>query len=234
MKRTRVLIIEDAHDIREELVNHLRFSGFEVQSVHNVASMRDWLEREYWDVLVLDLSLPDTDGLAVAESLRKHHGLRLGIIMVTAKGHPEERIAGLNAGADTYLVKPVNPRELKAVIDQLVKRLRVNDIPATDTGWALHQNPLQLLSPEGAMVPLTGAEARLLTVLLSNPGEVIGREQLCHTLNPRSSLQETRNLDSLVSRLRSKVGQQAGVSLPIQTFRNHGYCFTGPVAGPEA
>ncbi|MFP5506137.1 MAG: response regulator transcription factor [Gammaproteobacteria bacterium] len=228
MKPIRILVVEDAADIREELVDYLRFYDFEVQGAENVAALKAALERGPWDVLVLDLGLPDGDGLAVAQRLREERGLALGIVMVTARGQADDRIAGLNAGADTYLVKPVNPRELKAVIDRLAARLRSAGTPEA-SGWRLDQENLRLHAPAGGAVALTGAEARLLSCLLAHPGETIDRDRLYQEVNPRAHLIESRSLDSLLSRLRSKVEKQTGVTLPVQTFRNLGYRFAGTV-----
>lgn len=230
MKPIRILVVEDAADIREELIDYLRFYDFEVQGAENVAALKAQLERETWDLLVLDLGLPDGDGLTMAQQLRAERGLALGIVMVTARGQAEDRIAGLNAGADTYLVKPVNPRELKAVIDRLAARLRADRTPAPS--WHLDPETLQLNTPAGKAVPLTGAEARLMSCLLAQPGEIIGRDRLYREINPRAHLIDSRSLDSLLSRLRSKVENQTGMALPVQTFRNLGYRFAGRVRQP--
>lgn len=224
-----MLVVEDAADLRLELVDYLRFYGMDADGVENIAEMNRSLGEKPCDVLVLDLGLPDGDGLAAAAQVRARIGLTLGIVIVTARGHVEDRIAGFSVGADAYLVKPVNPRELKAVIDQLLTRLRkAGETPATP-GWRLDATTLQLFSPGGAVTDLTGSEARLLAHLLSVPGTVISREELCRHLPPGGLADETRRLDTLVSRLRTKVEQAGGVALPIKTFRNLGYAFTGMV-----
>lgn len=181
------------------------------------------------DVLVLDLGLPDGDGLGAARQVRERQGLKLGIVIVTVRGHVEDRIAGFSVGADAYLVKPVNPRELKAVIDQLFVRLKSAENKPSGAGWQLDATTLQLRCPKGMGIALTGSEARLLTHLFNMPGEVVSREELCKDLPPGGAADETRRLDTLVSRLRTKVELANGVELPIKTFRNLGYAFTGPV-----
>lgn len=227
-RRVRVLVVEDAADVREELVDYLSFHGFECGGAESVSAMREQLERGPWDVLVLDLGLPDGDGLTEARRLRSHRGLDLGIVMVTARGQTDDRIAGLDAGADTYLVKPVHPGELRAVIDRLASRLRGAAGAETEQHavWCLSKSPLALNCPDGQSVSLTGAEARLLDCLVEARGEPVERAALCKRINPRSAPLETRHLDSMLSRLRSKVERESGRPLPVQTYRNLGYCFS--------
>ncbi len=249
----KVLVIEDAPDLLAELVDYLAFCGFDTAGAANVGQMQQALAGAAWResvqprVLVLDLGLPDGDGLAVARRLRAEQGLALGIVMMTARGHVEDRILGLTAGADAYLAKPVAPQELKAVIDALVVRLAAAAAPgaagaalpagegkagAAPAYWRVDPSTLRLICPGGCSVVLTGAEARLLSVLFEAQGRVLSREQLCRHLGHGASLDDTRRLDSLVSRLRSKVEQQCGAALPLQTFRNLGFAFGGDVA-PE-
>jgi DNA-binding response OmpR family regulator len=244
----RVLVIDDAPDLLAELVDFLEFCGFDTQGAGSVAEMRSVLAGERWRkgtgpaVLALDLGLPDGDGLAVARELRREHGLQLGIVMMTARGHLEARITGLEAGADAYLPKPVAPRELRAVIEALAARLAAA-APAAEAaasasgagqgvgaGWRIDPATLRLIGPSGMPFALTGAEARLLTALFEARGEIIDRDRLCRHLGHSASLDDTRRLDSLISRLRSKVEQQGGVELPLQTFRNLGYAFTDAIA----
>jgi DNA-binding response OmpR family regulator len=225
MDATRILVIEDAHDLLEETVDYLRFHGFDAHGADSVRAMTARLEREPWHVLVLDLGLPDGDGLAAAREIRARRGLELGIVMTTARGQAEDRIAGVEAGADSYLVKPVNPRELRAVVERLAARVA----PARNKGgtpvWQLDTATLTLSCPGGATVALTGAESRLLARLLRTPGEPVARNLLCQSLAPGGAPEDTRRLDSLVSRLRTKVEQETGHVLPVHTFRNLGYAF---------
>lgn len=233
MNTVRVLVVEDDADIREELVDYLRFYDFHALGVADISALDRALSEEHWDVLVLDLGLPDGDGLTVAHRIRKERGLSLGIVMVTARGQTDDRVAGLDAGADSYMVKPINPRELKAVLNRLVSRLRSVTPDALDTvtpgAWRIEHNPLQLICPDGKSVTLTGAEARLLTCLFEQAGDTLTRESLAAHLNPRQAVQETRQLDSLISRLRTKVQRETGLTLPLETYRNLGYCFMGRV-----
>ena len=250
----KVLVIDDAPDLLAELVDYLGFCGFDAAGAASVRQMQQVLADPAWRagmqprVLVLDLGLPDGDGVAVARRLRAEQGLALGIVMMTARGHLEDRILGLTAGADAYLTKPVAPRELKAVIDALVLRLAAAAAApglagavlladeaaagAVPAYWRVDPATLRLICPGGCSVGLTGAEARLLAALFQAQGQVLNREQLCQRLGHGAGLDDTRRLDSLVSRLRGKVEQQCSMALPLQTFRNLGFAFSGEMA-PE-
>ena len=228
----RVLVVEDAADLRTELVDYLRFYGMDADGVESIGEMMRRLENGGWDVLVLDLGLPDGDGVAAAQRVRERFGLKPGIVIVTARGHVEDRITGISAGADAYLVKPVNLRELKAVIDRLMVRLKNGEKKAPPQAWKLDAATSRLYAPNGAAISLTGSEARLLAHLFDQPGDIVSREELCKYLPPGGLADETRRLDTLVSRLRAKVEQDSGAELPIKTFRNLGYAYTGQV-GPD-
>ena len=223
-----MLVIEDAQDLRVELVDYLQFAGYDALGVGSVAQMQEVLARDAstwpWQVLVLDLGLPDGDGLKAAQQMRAQHGLAFGLVMATARGHVDDRIAGLRSGADAYMVKPVDLRELAATIDQLAKRLSA-------PGWGLDQGSKVLTAPNGLQVELTGAENLLLHALMSANGQVLEREQLCRALAPGGDPSDTRRLDTLISRLRTKVETQTHSVLPIQTFRNLGYAYAARGAG---
>ncbi|MEX0731463.1 MAG: response regulator transcription factor [Aquisalimonadaceae bacterium] len=229
MNSPRVLVVEDVPDLLDELVDYLRYFDFDAYGENSIAGMQNQLLEKQWDVLVLDLGLPDGDGLVAARQVRQEHGFKVGIIMVTARGQIEDRIAGLaGASADAYLVKPVNLRELKAVIDQLVARIRDAGAVKSNTAWSIDELTMQLRCPGGVSVQLTGTEVLLLKHLFDHkPGVPLSRDLLSKYLAPSGTPPNSRRLDTLISRLRSKVEQQAGLPLPIWTFRNLGYLFTG-------
>ncbi len=220
-----MMVVEDAADLCSELVDYFRLYGFDVHGVGTIAAMTSALRQSRWDVLVLDLGLPDGDALAHLKALRATYGLSLGIIVMTARGQIEDRVAARALGADTYLVKPVDLRELSAAVDQLVTRLRPPDGAGGDPAWQLNVSARRLRCPNGSVIDLTGAEARLLATLLAAKGDTISRDALCQSTYGTDDVPDTRRLDTLVSRLRTKVDQQTGLSLPISTFRNIGYAF---------
>lgn len=224
----RILVVEDNPDLRIEIVDYLKFCGYKADGADSIQQMQHALRYEHWNMLLLDLTLPDGDGLAAAKDLRDVYGLKLGIIMVTARGYVEDRIEGISTGADAYLVKPINLKELKATIDHLSLRLsepmKESPPPAQ---WQLDQTSLELICPNAHHVSLTVTESSLLKVLLDQAGQPISRDELCQHLPPGSSNDDTRRLDSILSRLRSKTKKEAGVNLPIHTLRNKGYTFAG-------
>lgn len=230
MIKTRVLVIEDTADLCYELVDYLRFSGYDAHGVGSVAGMRQCLEQESWQVLVLDLGLPDGDGTVAAQQIRQRHGLDVGIVMVTARGQVDDRVLGLQSGADAYLVKPVDLRELCAIIDRLAQRVqerlvRAPKVSAVNSRWVLLRAQHRLQCPDGQQVALTGSEYLVLDTLLLHRGQAIGREPLQELISPGSTVLDTRRLDTLLSRLRSKVQQETGQELPVHTYRNLGYAF---------
>jgi DNA-binding response OmpR family regulator len=226
---TRVLVIEDEVDLREELVDYLIARGYRAHGVASLAAMHAALQTDDgWQVLVLDLRLPDGDGFEGAQAVRLKHGLKVGIIMATARSMVDDRIRGLSDGADAYLVKPVDPRELCAQIDRVALRLQKASQQEV-AGWRLDVNELALHCPGNARVSLTGSEAILLARLLANPGRTVDRALLCQALGQGDTLEAARRLDTLVSRLRAKVRQHSPEELPVRSFRNQGYAFTGNV-----
>ena len=220
-------MVEDTADLREELVDYLALQGYAVQGVGSLAEMWRALSGEAWQVVVLDLGLPDGDGVDAAVALRQQHGLGLGIVMATARGLTDQRISGLRQGADAYLVKPIDPRELSAVIDRLGARLPSELEPQSkpQQAWALLREQHALLCPNGTRVDLTGSEFLALERLMANQGSPVAREDLQNLYSPGSAGVDMRRLDTLISRLRTKVRQRSGLDLPVRTYRNQGYSF---------
>lgn len=228
MTPLRILLVEDNAELAEELSDYLRFYGFEVGGAASLEAMRQQLADRLCDILLLDLSLPDGNALNAIDWLREQFGLALGIIVISACGEVEDRVAAISAGADSYLVKPIDLRELRALINQLTERIAWAS-PEARCGagsWRLDELSGQLIAP-GSETPvrLTGAQLQLLRCLLRRAGEVVPRERLYEEIYARSGPVDTRRLDSLVSRLRARVESETGQTLPIHTFRNVGYMF---------
>lgn len=227
MKNARILVVEDAVDLREELIDQLQFYGHSVTGAADIASMTRALKSQRVDILLLDLGLPDGDAQQMLEWIRHEFGLGIGIIIVTARGHVEDRVAALSSGADAYLVKPINLSELRATITQLTQRLPARDA-SHQSRWTLDNVELSLKTPCGRLVSLTGAETQLVDRLLEAQGEIVSREALCSHVYVNQQVHNTRRLDTLVSRLRNKVRRETGRVPPIQSFRNLGYVFRKP------
>ncbi|MGM9487595.1 response regulator transcription factor [Ideonella sp. YS5] len=238
---TRCLIVDDDHAIRTLLQEYLRGFGFEVEVVEDGAGLRHRLPEGGIDVLLLDLMLPDENGLALCQWAKKV-APTLPVIMLTAQGDPLSRVLGLELGADDYLPKPFELRELVARIKAVLRRgnalmaAKAAGAPLRIGSWQFDRIQRRLISPEGVVVPLSATEFRLLSVFVDHPGQVLGREKLLALSSASGTaaagLPSDRSIDLAVSRLRSKLGTDAGSPL-IWTVRGEGYRFDpGAVGGP--
>jgi len=231
----RLLVVDDDVDIRTLLAEQLSKAGFVVSTAGNGTEMRRVLEREHVDLVVLDLNLPREDGLTLCRDLRARTSTP--VIMLTARGEPIDRIVGLEMGADDYLTKPFEPRELLARIRNVLRRtqaLPANLEPmstgkAKFAGWTLDLQKRHLVDPEGRVIVLSGAEFRLLRVFITHPNRVLTREQLVALSSGRSYESQQRAIDLQISRLRGKLGDDLATSALIKTVRNEGYVLAAAV-----
>ncbi len=233
-----ILVVDDDAEIRELLDAYLSENGYRATAVRDGHGLREALERQHVDLVVLDLMLPGDDGLTLCRELRSRS--QIPVLMLTARGDELDRILGLEMGADDYLPKPFNPRELLARIKSILRRAR--HMPDADAaqdrrflfdGWCLDTVTRQLLSPDGASIALSGAEYRLLQILLRHANEVLSRDQLMQHLHGRDSGPFDRSLDVQVSRLRQRLGDDGREPRIIKTVRNRGYVLAVPVI-PES
>ena len=214
----RILVTEDHPDLQLELVDYLQAQGFTTDAADSLASMNQKLQQCQYQALLLDLSLPDGDGMLALPTLRQQHGLAMGILVISARGQPQERALAIQNGADAYLVKPVFLPELVALLRQLQQRLTPDVEPLA---WQLDPNRCCLQSPRGQTIPLSPSEAKVLLALQQGQQS---KATLLQELAPY--LQQTpdyRRLDTLICRLRQKVQQSSGEALPLKTIRNLGY-----------
>jgi len=242
--RTRLLIVDDDPSVREMLREYLQGHGFEVAEAASGAQMREQFERELPDAVLLDVRLPGEDGLLLARYLREHYDV--GIIMVTASGDLVDRVVGLEIGADDYIAKPFDPRELLARLKSLLRRLQARPVaePAAAVAIApivtgrkrvgrceLDLEARRLFEIEGSEITITAMEYDLLKTFLANPNRVLSRDQLLmHTRN-REWEPFDRSIDIRIGRLRRKIEPDpAGEPRCIRTVRNAGYMFV-PDAG---
>ncbi|MEK8031144.1 response regulator transcription factor [Ideonella sp. DXS29W] len=234
---TRCLLVDDDPAIRTLLLDYLQSFGFEVEALPDGASLRRRLTASRFDVLLLDLMLPDDDGLALCP-WAKQQCPSLPIIMLTAQGDPLSRVLGLELGADDYLPKPFEPRELVARIRAVLRRGQALTAgPASPTaavlrfaGWTFDRLKHQLQAPDGTIVPLSTAEFRLLSAFAEHPGQVLGRERLLDLSRAPGTAGTERSIDLAVSRLRGKLVHPGGAPM-IRTVRGEGYRFDTPVEG---
>ncbi|EIZ78511.1 response regulator [Novosphingobium sp. Rr 2-17] len=234
----RIVVLEDDPDIRELITAQLSREPRRVDAVGTVAGLRTTLQDgPTVDLLILDLNLPDGDGLDLCRELRAggHEG---AIMMVTAREGPIDRVLGLELGADDYLTKPFEPRELLARVRNLLRRSRVID-QAKGQGrgrvarfarlgpWRLDLHQRRLMTDDDRLVMLSSAEYRLLSRFIEAPNQVLSREEL---LPERSAtVAFDRTIDIQISRLRAKLASEPGGGDLILTVRSEGYVLPGPV-----
>ena len=227
--RDRILIVDDDEDIRKLLEEYLRKNGFDAHAVADGPAMREALAAKPASLVVLDLMLPGEDGLSLCRQLRARS--QVPVLMLTAKGDPVDRIIGLEMGADDYLAKPFDPRELVARIRSILRRAKA--LPADTeinvpesfsfSGWRLDTKERNLRAPDGVVVPLSGAEYRLLLIFLQNANAVVSRDQLSNFTFGHDADPLDRTIDMQVSRLRERLRDQAREPAIIKTVRGKGY-----------
>jgi two-component system phosphate regulon response regulator OmpR len=232
MPAERILIVDDDRDIRESMGEYLQGHGYEVALAEGGEAMRKALEAALPDVVLLDLNMPGEDGLSLARWLRAHH--EVGIIMVTGAGEVVDRVVGLEVGADDYLAKPFDPRELRARLKSVLRRTRGQGAAAPKAAsgkrvqvgrCTLDLQTHQLVGPDGEDLPLTGMEFDLLRVFVERPNQVLSRDQLLtHTRN-REWEPFDRSIDIRIARLRKKIEADPEKPKALKTVRGAGYIF---------
>jgi len=230
--KTRILVIDDDQRLRELLVRYLGGEGYEVKAAADAAAMDKLLARERYDLVVLDLMLPGEDGLAVCRRLRAQNDAP-AIVMLTAKGDDVDRIVGLEMGADDYLPKPFNSRELVARIQAVLRRKPKSGLPgAPDAESGLHRfgafefDPAtRELKKNGKPVTLTTGEYSVLRVLVQHPRQPLSRDKLMELARGREYVVFDRSIDVQISRLRKLIEEDPAKPRHIQTVWGHGYVF---------
>jgi len=230
-----LLIVDDDREIRKLLTEYLEQAGYRVSAVPDGKAMRRVLDSRRVDLVVLDLMLPGEDGLTLCRDLRTHSSLP--VLMLTALGTEVDRIVGLEMGADDYLAKPFNPRELVARIKNILRRalalppnLEPEDVGAFRfADWTLDVAARHLIAPDGLVVPLSGAEYRLLRVFLEHPQRVLSRDQLLELASGRESILFDRSIDVLVGRLRKRLRDDGREPQLVKTVRGQGYVLAAAV-----
>jgi two-component system OmpR family response regulator len=234
-KLPHILVVEDDREISALVARYLRANDYRVMVTGSGRGIDDLMQANRIDLVVLDLMLPGENGLSICKRLRT--ATQVPIIMLTAKSDEVDRILGLEMGADDYLSKPFNPRELLARIRAVLRRSAINiHEPAangarvlTFLGWRIDRTLRELNSPDNARVALTDAEFDLLQVLCERPGRILSRDQLLDLTQGRSAGAFERSIDILVSRLRRKIEITPHEPSIIKTVRSGGYLFTPAV-----
>lgn len=233
-----ILIVDDHRDIREPLRKYLEKNGCRVSEAPNAAVARQSLAKMAPDIVVLDIMMPGEDGLSLTRDLRAHGNLP--IILLTAVVEDTDRIIGLEMGADDYLIKPFNPRELLARIKAVLRRaqnLPPERDPADDTkytfnGWIFDIAARELIDPSNVNIALSTGEYMLLHAFVKRPGVVLSRDQLLDLTRGRDAVAFDRSIDNQISRLRKKIEIDPSDPKIIKTHWGGGYSFVAEVSTP--
>lgn len=235
-KAPHILVVDDEDDIREPLAKYLSKNGMRVSSANGGSALREMLKSTAPNLIVLDIMMPGEDGLSLCRYLRETTDIP--VILLTAMAEETDRIVGLEVGADDYLTKPFNPRELLARIKAVLRRTNaiptvIAPIPSSNlafANWVLDTQRRELLDSSGVSVSLSTAEYRLLTVLLQRPNMVLSRDQLLDLTAGRDAVLFDRSIDNQISRLRKKIEADAKKPKIIQTVWGGGYTLAAGVA----
>lgn len=230
--QSRILVVDDDADLRRLIGDYLRGHGYLVETAGNVTGMRQALQANRADVIILDVMMPGEDGLSAARSLAAQNGP--AVIILSALGSDTDRIIGLEVGADDYLSKPCNPRELLARVRVALRRRNATATTAESSrtcefaGWRIDVGARVLRDPSGVFIELSDGEFTLLRSFVEHPQRVLTRDQLLDLVNRGERDIYDRAIDSQISRLRRKLQLRDATEL-IRTVRNEGYMFTVPV-----
>ena len=228
-----VLVVDDDPSVRELIVDYLSDNDIKVTALSSGHQLADVMQRETFDLLVLDVRMPGQDGMQIAQKLRETS--QLPIIMLTSRRDEADRVMGLELGADDYLTKPFSPRELLAHIRALLRRARAQQTPAEGpnkvrayrfAGFELNMGRRRLKGPGGEDIPLSNGEFNLLAAFLGSPQRVLSRDQLLGLSRLRDGEVFDRAVDVQIGRLRKKIKASEDAPELIQTERGAGYVFT--------
>ncbi len=232
--KRHILVVDDEPDLREMIEEYLVQQGLGVTTAENGAAMRRVVAERPVDLVLLDIRMPGEDGLSLARFLREHYPV--GIIMLTAAGEVVDRIVGLEMGADDYLAKPFDPRELLARIKSVLRRLALRVTPnvtaadSAPTGirfghCRLNLESHQLFDLNGAEIPITSMEFDLLQAFATHPNRVLTRDQLLDMAHSRDWEPFDRSIDIRITRIRRKIEDDPAKPQTIKTIRGKGYIF---------
>ena len=235
-----ILVVEDDRETRALIAKYLRSNACHVTTAGDGREMARAMTDHRVDLLILDVMLPGEDGLSLCRKVRAQS--QTPIIMLTARGDDVDRIMGLEMGADDYLPKPFNPRELLARINAVLRRQQAgrnaSALEGTTAlrflGWRIDFRLRELRNPEGARVAMTSAEFDLLRIFCERAGRVLSRDSLLDLSNGRNAGSFERSIDVLVSRIRRKIEPDPQEATMIKTVRSGGYMFTPNVEATTA
>ncbi|MBF0109307.1 MAG: response regulator [Magnetococcales bacterium] len=239
-QKPRIIVVEDDREIRELIVRYLEAHEMSATGAANGQAMKTAMDQERFDLVVLDVMLPGEDGLSLCRALREHS--MIPVIMLTALGEHGDRVVGLEMGADDYITKPFEPRELLARIKAVLRRCPPERTMAPGkekgrhkgdliqfSGWTLHRLRRELVDAKGMVEPLSSGEFDLLLAFLSHPRQVLSRDRLLDLVHGRGAGQFDRSIDTQIMRLRRKIEVDPRHPQLIKTVWGDGYMFTPEV-----
>lgn len=238
MNKTKILFVDDDERLCRLVKRYVEKEGYELVYAHNAEDTYLLLRDESIALVLLDIMLPDKDGLTLAKEIRDLSDIP--IIFLTAKAEVEDKVSGLEIGADDYITKPFEEKELNARIQTVLRRTQSHGTQQSDrkqanfAGWSLNLLNHTLSSPQGERVDITSTEYRLLSKLVSRPNYTLKREEILNMLSDREWSPLDRSADMLISKLRKKIEQDPRKPEIIKTIRNKGYQLTAAVDFVEA
>ncbi|MBU3557843.1 response regulator transcription factor [Polynucleobacter sp. Ross1-W9] len=218
----RILVVEDEIDFREGLVELLNLEGFAAQGAESIAEFQSSIQSNEFDIIILDRNLPDGDGLEALKHYKNPNDV--GSIVLTCEGQPHDRIAGLNADADYYLVKPFPMNELLAIIHRLERRIKSSNNDLSQ--WMLDSVRWEIKTPNNLEIELTKNEFALLSCFINKPGATVARDEIIKGLGFNPLDYDNRRLEVMLRRLRKKIEDAGVVKFPLQTVYGAGLAFT--------
>jgi two-component system, OmpR family, response regulator len=237
MEQAHILVVDDDREIRDLVARYLGSHGLRVRTAADGRQMQREIGDWSFDLIILDLMLPGEDGLSLCRRLRVETAIP--VIMLTAMGEETDRIIGLEMGADDYIAKPFNPRELLARIKAVLRRTATTDNAQLApkgraaryvfAGWKLDMKTRELISPNALLIPLSGGEYDLLAAFVTHSQRILSRDQLLDLARGREAQPFDRSIDVQVSRLRRKIEEDPANPTLIKTVRSGGYMFTPDV-----
>ena len=230
-RKLRVYLVEDTVDLREEIVFGLTALGLDVTGFGDADALYRLFAVKDCDMVVIDVGLPGEDGFSIAEHLRRRRSL--GIVFLTSRIQLEDRLRGLGLGADAYLLKPIDVRELAATLQAIGRRLRtsaevapvVEESPAT-ASWTIAQGGWALRNPQGRELSISDTERRFLQIMVAAAGQLVERETLIAAFAADDVNYDPHRLDAVISRLRKRTEHAGLGNLPLQSVRGIGYVFS--------
>lgn len=226
----RIAVVDDEADIRETIEDYLAMNGYEVRTADGGEALRALLEQEDFDLVLLDISMPGEDGLSLARHLRANS--KAGVVMLTASGTTVDRIVGLEMGADDYIVKPFDLRELLARVRAVIRRVQREEQAAAQSdnqiafgNCLLNLDSHKLFDSEGKEIAITSMEFDLLKAFAEHPNRVLNRDQLLDLAHNRGWEPFDRSIDIRIARIRRKIEAEPSKPEVIKTVRGAGYIF---------